>query len=129
MSSDPKLKRDEQAFQIATQQIAALHAIETWGLSLFVTGIGLLTKQFFEWKSQAPLTIQFWSLAPAFIGLFGTYLIGEANKQSREIRRRYAISTEDSKGLGTRGELGEALGFMPLLFGLFCSLFLQFNSN
>ena len=118
----------DHEFEIKKEQINALHRIETWGLSLFVAGIAIMTKQLFDWENSDnpvifPIIVK---IAPVLTGLYGSAIVIKANERNRKLRSEISDSKEAKKNLEHRGELGNWLAFMPFLFGIACALFLLY---
>ncbi|MBI3418298.1 MAG: hypothetical protein HY043_23665 [Verrucomicrobia bacterium] len=115
----------EQEFEIAKEQIKAFHAIETWGLSLFIAGIGLITRQLFQWNLEGHLSCQCSGMVPTLLGIYGSFVVFNANKQNREVRAKFTDSVDDKIELRARpGPLAKLLIAMPVVFGIACSFFL-----
>jgi hypothetical protein len=115
----------QREYEIKKEQINALHKIETWGLSLFVAGIALLTKQLFDWHISKTPFPSFSIFTPILFGMYGSTIVFFANAKNRKLRREIIESTGQKEDkLKCLGGLCFMLAAMPLFFGIVCYLFL-----
>lgn len=118
------------------EEIKALHAIEAWGATLFLSSIALITKQLIDWTTAiqtAGMPPSQWQLflLPALVGMVAFSFLRIVNFRIRQVRAgQYAGAGVESVGSlssGSFGLVGWSMAAMPLGFGLLVSWFLGIN--
>ena len=113
-------------FDILSEEMKALHSIENWGTSLFLTAIALLSKQLIDWSipippATTPSYLPQWQIfvLPAALGLVAFCFLRVVNYRIREARReQYVLVNAPPQNLKPWGLVGWSMAFMPLIFGL-----------
>ena len=111
---------------IFNEELKALHAVENWGSSLFLTAIALLSKQLIDWtipiaSSSAPVFSPSWQLfmLPVVLGLVAFLFLRVVNFRIRSVRRQQldaALVSIDPKRR-TFGLVGWFMALMPWALG------------
>jgi hypothetical protein len=125
-----KLKTD-----VMHKDVEAHRKLETWGLSLFIGAIGLLTRQLVEWgKPQAveqaigkmPLGV---ALAPIAVGIVGFVFLRLVNERSSTLGHAFRVMAGEGfpKKNAPAGVLALFMAMMPFLLGIAGSVLLAWN--
>ena len=118
---------------ILSNELNVLHSLENWGASLFLGGIGLVSKQILDWSNPAVSLLELDCsifLLPAAIGLVAFIYLRCVNYRIRKVRRRlYALIPDKEVGNWTSlGLVGWSMALMPLVFGYTVSWYLSIDN-
>lgn len=124
MSSDADLLK--LRLDLLAEEIKTLNAQESWGTTLFLTAIALLTKQLIDWSvAPGPSLLSTPGIAnalhamPALIGLVGFVFLRVVNYRIRRVRTQayLLLQPSASRVFSSLGLVGWSMAFLPPLLG------------
>jgi len=130
--------KDEAHYKLLDDELKILHALETWGSSLFLAAIALVAKALIDWiqSSSTNLILKdvlHWPiyLLPYAIGYTAFVFLRAVNFRIRRVRAtQYTLlKLSTYRRWGSFGIVGWLLALMPLSFGGACSYFFANNHS
>jgi hypothetical protein len=125
------LDDQQQLFgKILQGDVEAYRKLETWGASLFLGAIALLTKQLLEWDRSADPAKRIvldprFAIVPAIVGLVAFFFLRMVNFRGRMlVQKLYVLAGQmptSGNGRPSFGWLGLLLAAMPLGLGFAAS--------
>jgi hypothetical protein len=120
------------------EELKSLDTLETWGASLFLGAIALVSKQIIDWgqATDAKMPVLLHTpiyLLPAVVGLFAFLFLRIVNFRIRLVRDRlYALTDLANKVQRPRysfGCVGWLMALMPLLLGYAASWYFTLEKS